>query len=115
MNSNPNIYSIYIEDGEIILDSKRIEKHVSTICIQVETDILIERRFQDLYNTLQTLSNAIDIEILNHINNVCLQYGNTMPADKSVTRVNNTDVLFQFIRIEDDVNGNANFWNFHIL
>jgi len=115
MNGNPNVYTIYIEDGEIILDSIRVEKPVSTICIQVETDILIKRRFQDLYNNLQSLSNTISIDVLNHIYNVCLQYGNGMPENKSVMRINNTDVIFQFIRIEDDINGCANFWNFHIL
>lgn len=115
MNDNPNIYSIYIDDGKIILDSTRVKKPISTICIQVETDVLIEGRFQDLHNSLQTLSNTIAIDVLNHIYNVCLQYGNSMPENKSVVRVNNTDVLFQFIRIEDDINGSANFWNFHIL
>jgi hypothetical protein len=104
-----------MEEDEIILDPKRVEKPISTICIQVETDVLIERRFQDLRNRLLTLSNIITIDVVDYIYNVCLQYRNTMPENKSVARVNNTNVLFQFIRIENNINGCANFWNFHIL
>jgi hypothetical protein len=115
-NGNSALCLLYMKGDSIVLNLEKVQiDALANVCIQIETNVLIRGSFTDLFEQIQTFSNSIPSEVLNHIYNVCLQYGKKMPIPDSLVRIDIDhdsyyQVGFQFIRIES-----GNYWRFVLI